>query len=382
MADLSDPEINKAFIDVKAGKLGWMALGHVPRSDTKYKVAATGAGGFAEVEDQLNDGKVLFFFIGQDLSGVKKFVLICYCGEGVTGMKKGLYNNHSQDMIKFFKGAHVTIHARNENDVKEADVMKRIKTSAGASFHVQHAGQNTESTPQASGITYEKRDYDQSTENKPSASTISYDKRDGDQSTENKPSASSITYDKGRQDQSTENNPKPSTRAPPPSAGGVGAIKRPGAPGSAPSSAPAPAPVKPAPAPSRIPPPAASSAPPKAAPPPAAPPKAAPPPPKPAPPPVQPEPEPEPAYEEPAQETYEEQPQESYDEQPQESYEEQPAAEGRSVKALYDYGGENETDLVFKEGDIITVIDDTDPSGWWEGELNGVRGSFPSNFVE
>jgi len=49
---------------------------------------------------------------------------------------------------------------------------------------------------------------------------------------------------------------------------------------------------------------------------------------------------------------------------------------------LYDYDGENEGDLPFKEGDLITVLDRSDPSGWWQGELNGVTGYFPSNFVQ
>jgi len=52
------------------------------------------------------------------------------------------------------------------------------------------------------------------------------------------------------------------------------------------------------------------------------------------------------------------------------------------ARALYDFAGETETDLPFYAGDTITVLDQSDPSGWWEGELNGVRGFFPSNFVE
>ena len=49
---------------------------------------------------------------------------------------------------------------------------------------------------------------------------------------------------------------------------------------------------------------------------------------------------------------------------------------------MYDYAGENAEDLAFREGDTITVLDQSDPSGWWQGELNGVTGFFPSNFVE
>jgi len=51
-------------------------------------------------------------------------------------------------------------------------------------------------------------------------------------------------------------------------------------------------------------------------------------------------------------------------------------------RAIYDYEGETATDLKFKEGDIISLLNDSDPSGWWEGELNGLVGYFPSNFVQ
>jgi len=56
--------------------------------------------------------------------------------------------------------------------------------------------------------------------------------------------------------------------------------------------------------------------------------------------------------------------------------------EGFQARGLYDYVAEAETDLSFGEGDIINILDDTDPSGWWKGELNGAEGFFPSNFVE
>jgi len=49
---------------------------------------------------------------------------------------------------------------------------------------------------------------------------------------------------------------------------------------------------------------------------------------------------------------------------------------------LYTFAAENETDLTFSEGDIINVLDDTDPSGWWKGEFNGYEGFFPCNYVE
>lgn len=51
------------------------------------------------------------------------------------------------------------------------------------------------------------------------------------------------------------------------------------------------------------------------------------------------------------------------------------------AEALYDFTGESEGDLTFKEGDMIQVVKKTDSTDdWWEGRLNGVAGSFPANY--
>ncbi|KAJ5907035.1 uncharacterized protein N7473_003951 [Penicillium subrubescens] len=53
------------------------------------------------------------------------------------------------------------------------------------------------------------------------------------------------------------------------------------------------------------------------------------------------------------------------------------------VTALYDYDGQGAGDLVFREGDRIRVIQKTNSTDdWWEGELRGVQGAFPANYVE
>lgn len=53
------------------------------------------------------------------------------------------------------------------------------------------------------------------------------------------------------------------------------------------------------------------------------------------------------------------------------------------VTALYDFGGQGEGDLAFREGDRIKVIKKTESTDdWWQGELKGVRGSFPANYCQ
>ncbi|KAG0249481.1 hypothetical protein BG011_009264 [Mortierella polycephala] len=53
------------------------------------------------------------------------------------------------------------------------------------------------------------------------------------------------------------------------------------------------------------------------------------------------------------------------------------------VVAMYDFAGEETTDLSFKKGDRITVIKKTpSKNDWWTGKCNGREGSFPANYVQ
>ena len=60
-----------------------------------------------------------------------------------------------------------------------------------------------------------------------------------------------------------------------------------------------------------------------------------------------------------------------------------PSNQGIWVTARYDFAGQGQGDLVFKEGDKIRVTKKTESTDdWWQGELKGVKGSFPANYCQ
>ncbi|KAM4633515.1 intersectin-2a isoform 2-T2 [Polymixia lowei] len=51
------------------------------------------------------------------------------------------------------------------------------------------------------------------------------------------------------------------------------------------------------------------------------------------------------------------------------------------VIAMYDYTAANQDELSFSKGQLINVLDKTNPD-WWKGEANGVTGLLPTNYIK
>ncbi|XP_036434199.1 drebrin-like b isoform X2 [Colossoma macropomum] len=103
------------------------------------RLADKGDGGLEELVEELNSGKVMYAFcrVKDPNSGLPKYVLINWTGEGVKDARKGLCANHVSSIANFLKGAHVTINARAEEDVEPESIMQKVAKASGAnySFH-------------------------------------------------------------------------------------------------------------------------------------------------------------------------------------------------------------------------------------------------------
>ena len=111
-----------------------MLVGYAPRSNSKLQVVGTGSGGWEEMTEDMPESKVLFGFCRFEIKSIFRYAYLAWCGEGVQGMVKGSFNNHAHDMQRVFVGFHVQVNGRNEDDLDEKTVIKKLTTAIGAAY--------------------------------------------------------------------------------------------------------------------------------------------------------------------------------------------------------------------------------------------------------
>ncbi|XP_061116531.1 drebrin-like b isoform X3 [Conger conger] len=148
----------KEVVDEKSNT-NW-ALFTYEGNSNDIRLAEKGDGGLEELVEELNSGKIMYAFcrVLDPNSGLPKYVLINWTGEGVKDSRKGLCANHVSSMANFLKGAHVTVNARGEEDVEPEVIMQKVAKASGAnySFH-KESSRFRDSGPQGPvGSVYQK----------------------------------------------------------------------------------------------------------------------------------------------------------------------------------------------------------------------------------
>ncbi|XP_062995300.1 drebrin-like protein isoform X2 [Elgaria multicarinata webbii] len=155
------PALQEAYgrVVASASPTDW-ALFTYEGNSNDLRVAGTGDGGLEEMVEELNSGKVMYAFckVKDPNSGLPKYVLINWFGEGVNDLRKGACANHVSSVANFLKGAHVTINARADEDVEPDAIMEKVSKASGANYNFHKEGSKfQDSGPQAPvGSVYQK----------------------------------------------------------------------------------------------------------------------------------------------------------------------------------------------------------------------------------
>ncbi|XP_056275540.1 drebrin-like b isoform X2 [Pseudoliparis swirei] len=156
------PALTAAFKEVvdEKSNTNW-ALFTYEGNSNDIRLAAKGDGGLEELVEELNSGKMMYAFclVQDPNSGLPKYVLINWTGEGVKDSRKGQCANHVSSMANFLRGAHVTINARGDEDVEPEVIREKVAKASGANynFHKEASNRFQDSGPQGPvGSVYQK----------------------------------------------------------------------------------------------------------------------------------------------------------------------------------------------------------------------------------
>lgn len=130
----------KDVVDDKS-MTNWALFGYEGQTND-LKVVSKGAGGIEEMVEDLNSGKIMYAFckVMDPKTSLPKCVLINWQGEGAPLVRKGKCANHLRDVANFFTGAHVTLNARNEEEVDTQLIIDKVAKSTGSAYSFKERG--------------------------------------------------------------------------------------------------------------------------------------------------------------------------------------------------------------------------------------------------
>lgn len=134
----------------------WALFGYDGQTND-LKVVSKGSNGIEELIEDLNSGKIMYAFvkINDPKTSLPKFVLINWQGEGANTVRKGLCANHLRDVENLFTGAHLTINARNEEEVEPDLIITKVSKS-GSAYSFKGPRSDTSGPTGPIGSTYKR----------------------------------------------------------------------------------------------------------------------------------------------------------------------------------------------------------------------------------
>jgi len=141
MADVSDPKIQEAYLDVRSDKsnTNWLLLDYENDRSDKLVLTQTGSGGLNELSGVLSDSRASFGYARMAFSNDKesqreKFVVIVWIGKETKVMRKAKISVHSADVKSVLRVFSIEVAARERDDLKEDPIIVRLRKAGGASY--------------------------------------------------------------------------------------------------------------------------------------------------------------------------------------------------------------------------------------------------------
>ncbi|KAI1258366.1 hypothetical protein F5Y18DRAFT_434411 [Xylariaceae sp. FL1019] len=104
--------------------------------ESVVKVQTTGYGELDELVEDFSEGRMQFAFvkIKDPNTGLPKYALIAWCGEGVPERTKGYFTSHLNAVSKVLHGYHVQITARSAADLEPSNILQKVSDASGAKY--------------------------------------------------------------------------------------------------------------------------------------------------------------------------------------------------------------------------------------------------------
>jgi len=141
MADLSDPAINEAYLDVRSDKseTTWLLLDYESDRSDRLVVTKTGTGGLAEIKEAFDDSKASYAYVRVRYANDKesqreKFILVVWIGPSCKVMRKAKISVHAADVKGVLRVYSIEVAARERDDLNEEPIVKRLRKAGGASY--------------------------------------------------------------------------------------------------------------------------------------------------------------------------------------------------------------------------------------------------------
>jgi len=141
MADLTEPSINEAYLEVRNDKsdTNWMLLDYESDRSDKLKLTQTGTGGLSELREALEDSKASYAYVRVSYSNDKestreKFILVVWIGPNCKVMRKAKISVHSADVKSVLRVYSIEVAAREKDDLNEDPIVVRLRKAGGASY--------------------------------------------------------------------------------------------------------------------------------------------------------------------------------------------------------------------------------------------------------